>query len=579
MIEGEFIRHIPCPHCGSENTPANAVYKKGDVYDAYCHSCQTYTPAEQLDWNEEDMEKPTKQVDFEQIEQLQCRGWKDRNIGLKVSDFYRVRSRMEGDNPSHRYYPVTENGCIVGYKRREVENKNFSCAGECKATSEFFGQWLFSQGGRHCVITEGEEDALAFHQALSKSNGGRFITPVVSVSNGSSSLAKQVKANYKWLCSFENVTFMFDNDEAGKKAVDEAVRLLPPGKARIARLTLKDPCEYVQVGRDKELVAAFWGAERYSPAGIVGSSQTWDSLLERARHEKVSLPPFATELSKMMAGGVAMGEITTLAAASSAGKTSVVNEFLYHWIFNSPHRVGIIPLESDLGETTENLLSIHINKKLSFLPDEEKMEVLGTEEVRKAYEELTTLPDGSDRYIILDHQGGLLDEELREKQEYMARVLGCKIMIIDPLTLAMAGRNLSDTNEYLAWLVKFVKNNMISLVNVVHVRKNSSGSKANSAGAEIHEEDIWGASAIFQTSNNNILMMRDKENENERIRNTLKVVMSKCRRTGVTGPAGWWKYNHNTARLEASTDPHGNFDEEETMMDEVGAFEEEKESY
>jgi hypothetical protein len=87
------------------------------------------------------------------------------------------------------------------------------------------------------------------------------------------------------------------------------------------------------------------------------------------------------------------------------------------------------------------------------------------------------------------------------------------------------------------------------------------------------------SSSIFQNSMNNILIMRDKENADPEIRNTTKVVMSKSRRTGNTGPAGFWKYNNKTSRLELGRDPHGNFEDEEHVFESLGATEVQEEDF
>jgi len=68
--------------------------------------------------------------------------------------------------------------------------------------------------------------------------------------------------------------------------------------------------------------------------------------------------------------------------------------------------------------------------------------------------------------------------------------------------------------------------------------------------------------------------MRDKESADPVVRNTTKVVMSKSRRTGNTGPMGFWFYNNETSRMELGKDP-ANADyhtDEETFVD-IGATE------
>ena len=576
---GEFIKHVPCDQCGSSD--ANAIYEKVNdggekYYDATCFSCGHYTKPEQLlDFNPEDVEySMSEPVDIKAPLEFECRGWKERRVGKPVSEFYGIRTEFDDNGKViRRYYPSTENGSLVGWHVRDCVNKDFYSLGKNKVTGEFIGQCRFSAGGKFLVITGGEEDMASMLQSFWLKNPN-YNTPVVSPNNGEGSVAKQIKANYEWVTSFEKVVLMLDNDEVGQKAAQEAVKLLKPGQGFLAKLNLKDPNEYLKHKREEELVSAFWKAERYSPSGIVGSSQTWEALIQRAKWEKLPLPDFAEHLANMLNGGPALGEITTIAAGSSTGKTSVVNEFLYHWVFNSPYKVGVISLESDLGELTENLLSLHINKKLAEIPDDDKVEYYQTEEAKKAHKELTTTPSGEDRFIILDHQGDTVDEELKNKIEYLVKACGCRQIILDPLTLALSGQGNEGTDLFLAWLVRFVKANMVSHINVVHVRKSASGAKANSTGADIHEEDMRGAGSIFQTSNTNILLMRDKENADPIIRNTTKVMVSKCRRTGNTGPGGWWFYNKDTSRIEKGSDPHHQegFDEDDKLFQKTGAY-------
>ncbi len=225
--------------------------------------------------------------------------------------------------------------------------------------------------------------------------------------------------------------------------------------------------------------------------------------------------------------------------------------------------------ESEVGELTENLLSIHLSKKLANIPDEEREDYYeNNPEARAKHRELTTTEEGEDRYIILDHQGDTVDEDLKSKIEYMVKVCGCRIIILDPLTLALYGRSNEGMDEFMAWLLRFVKRELVSHINIVHVRKSSSGSRANSTGADIHEEDMKGSGSLFQVSMNNILLMRDKENKDPIIRNTTKVVVSKARRTGNTGQAGFWYYDNNTSRMVVGENPEeADFSEDEAVFD------------
>lgn len=794
---GTFVGHMPCENCGGSDPLAVYQDEKGD-YNGHCFSCGTFYSKLKPDFRVKKKNMTTESFDF--VNELPIRGWRERRVDKNVSELYGVRSQMNGETVLSRYYPIYTNNTLSGYKLRNCVEKDFRSLGTVGKHSEFFGQHLFPNNGKYLVITEGEEDALS---AFSMLASPKYRTPCVSVTNGAQGAVEQVKANYNFVSGYEHVIICFDSDTPGQEAAEAVARILKPGQAKIMKMRLKDANQYLMSGQQKEFAELFWKAERYSPAGIVGSSDTWSALVSRANFVKIGLPPFAEQLQSMLNGGISLSEITTIFAAcvdgdteflspngwikiseynnqpvmvfnpenitsffevpenyinqpsqglfhmktpigvdqvlslnhkvpffghenrievktfaeikeihekteegfkgkfirtfnslggsgiglsvfvkpdgcihltkssneslwnasveeredvafyivshytrvpffyantkeeadfiqyalativikstvsyennvwvitnypydenvkptiepyldgdgkqycfttstgmwvarrngrifvtgnSGIGKSTITYEFIYHWIFNTDYKVGIISLENDLGELIENLLSIHLNKKLAIMHDEMKLEFFETEEAKKAHKELTTLPDGTDRFIILDHQGDMLEGDLQAKMEYLVKVNGCKILILDPMTLALSGRGNDSTDQFMSWLVSFVKREQICHVNVVHVRKAQGGNKAGSVGGVIHEEDGRGSSSIFQNSMNNILIMRDKENENPEVRNTTRVVLSKSRRTGVTGPAGFWKYNNATSRLEKGRDPNGNYEEEE----------------
>lgn len=591
--EGEtFKTHMKCPYGSCGSSDAVTIYSKYDrndleYFDGFCFSCQKHIkPSLIKDFFGEDFEgsedtDETEEIDnkmldeIEEIKKLECRGFKPRRLKIPINERYGVRSEFnpQGDMIA-RYYPVTDDSAnITGFKVRELP-KSFRVVGSVKNRNNFFGQHLYTKGGKFLIIVGGEEDCLAMKQTMDAMNSN-YDTPVVSPVTGEPSLDKQIKENYEWVTSFEKVILMMDNDKPGQEAAEKAAKLLKPGQAHITELKLKDPCEYVKKGLEKELYEAFWKAVnhgKYTPAGVVGSSQTYDALMERATWVKLELPPFAQKINSMTNGGFAFGEIINIVAASSVGKTTVVNEFLYHFIFNSEHKIGVIPLESDMGELIENLLSVHLGVKLANMPDDEKVELYKSDKFKKAYDELTKLPNGEDRFIILDHQGDVCDNDLKSKIEYMVRGCDCKGIILDPLTLALSGKQNEGMDEFMSWLLRFVKREKIVHINVAHVRKSGSGAKANSTGADIHEEDIKGSGSIFQVGMINMLLMRDKENENDIVRNTTKVVISKNRRVGSSGPAGFWYYNAETARLEEGFDPHGDYTTDEEDFGELGAY-------
>ena len=576
---GVFIKHVSCMKCGSSD--GLALYKQEDgVVDGWCWVCETYFNEDQVKEYKEvsnNNHKERKMITEEELQEVQSlkqTGWKERRITKTADERYGVYTEGGASNPIKRYYPTSIDDNLVGYKIRIVEGKDFSTIGYAKSDTQMFGQRLFPAGGKFLCIAEGEESALALWQSLKK---GEYETPVISPTSGTGSLCKQIKENYEYVTSFEKVIFFMDNDEPGRKATEKACKLLPPGKAFVADMKLKDCDEYTKKGRGSELRNIMFNAERFSPAGIVALSDTWDSMVNKANTVKVSLPDFAKTLEEMNRGGFALGEIVNIVAPSGVGKSSIVNRFVHHFLKNTPYKAGIVSLEADPGEYIENLMTIELGRNLSLLDDAEKVKEYSTnQEYADAYKRLTRDENGSERGYIIDHQGDLVDGDLKEKIEYLVRVLDCKIILIDPLTLALSSGDNDDVDKFMSWLLRLVKRENILAINVCHVRKNSGEKKANSTGGQIHEEDVKGSGSIFQVGMINILMMRDKENPDPLIRNTTRVVQSKARRTGNTGPAGYWRYDSETGNITAVNDPSGmDTHTDEAIFEELGVLDEE----
>ena len=583
-LDGVMVKnHVACAlGCGSSDGMSvwQKEYQGTDVHDGFCYSCHKYVDPNTLDLENlpvVDVEE-VKQINTQRIEEiskLPSRGWRERCITKKTSEYYGVKTELDSEgNVLNRFYPIYMDGKLAGYKARNCISKNFWSVGRNGTKVEMFGQKLFPKGGKKIIICGGEEDAMSAFQMLTTE---KYLTPCVSPTVGEGNCATQIKNNFEYISSFGEIILMLDNDTAGKEAAEACAKLFRAGQVKTWKPhpKHKDVNDYLVAGDNERFKNVFFNTEVESPAGILESSDTklWDAIIERASTVKIPLPPFAEELESMLRGGPALGEITLLAAASSIGKTSLLNAFTYYWIFNAPYKVGIISLESDLGEFGENLLSLHIQNKLANLYDEDKKEVLSKEETKEQYKSLVQKEDGDSRFVLLDHQSSIMDDELKRKIEYMVKVLGCKIIILDPLTLALSGQSNDGIDAFNAWYLRFVKREQIAAFNVLHVRKNGNGVKANSRGGELSEEDIKGSGSIFQTAAVIWLMMRDKYSECPITRNTTKVVQSKARRTGQTGPAGFWYYNNDTGLFEKGVNPEDiDTAEDDDMLRQLGAY-------
>jgi archaellum biogenesis ATPase FlaH len=315
-------------------------------------------------------------------------------------------------------------------------------------------------------------------------------------------------------------------------------------------LPMKDSNEMLQAGKSKEFINAFFRAAAYVPSGIVGSDQLLDKIKEAAVVPKIPLPPFMHRLQNLMAGGIPLGVTLCLGSASGQGKSTFVEEITHYMIFNSPHRVGVVSLESDCAQYGTKLLSRHIGKKIDLIDDDNyKIEFLNSEEIQQKSEELFKYPDGTPRFHLIEERDGSL-ESMKDLIMQLVVSCDCRVIILDPLQDLLDAQPLDAQSGFMSWIKGMMKSHGVTFILVNHLRKSSGGSKANSTGADIHEEDFMGHSSIFKSSACNLLFTRNKEAESEFERNVTTMKMTKCRWTGRTSPAaGRFYYDNDSHTL------------------------------
>ncbi len=563
--EGELIYHTACIKCPSSD--AMAVYQKtdenGEVYnDAFCFSCNKYSTKEELEEHgvKDIQVQQKKEYHFDPsfIDDIPIRGWKDRGITKITSAKYGVHTEVDEDlKVLARYYPSTKEGKVVGYKKRTA-NKDFVGIGSTKATNELFGQSVFESGQKYLVITTGEEDAMAFAEVLrSGSDDKEYWTPCVSVTCGDGSIIKQFKANFNYVNSFDKVVLAFDSDEPGQRYLQEAARLLSPGKAFIAKFPAgyKDACDLLKEGKQHELKQVFWKATPFSRVDVLHLEQMWDDFESEDNNVKIPFPPAWSTLNEMMNGGPEKGEITVIGALTSIGKSTIVNNIVYHLVENTNFKVGAMYLEGTKREVVRDLLSLDCGINLRTTKRED-IDIQGLK--KRFFEGLVR----KNRFVYVDHQGSISTTEIFEKLNYLAKAEGCDVIVIDPI---QAGVNSSDNGaiiEFMDTLLKFAKETDTSVYAISHMRKPSEENPH-----AVSEYQLMGSSSINQIAFNTILISRDKMNPDPAKRSATRLQLVKCRRTGNTGEAGWLRYDHETTHLFATSNPYA--DNPETTKEEL----------
>lgn len=519
--ESEFLRHEPCENCGSSD--AKAVYTDGH---AFCFACEKHYKGDMS--NDTEDQKPARKGDTDLVSGV-ARELTKRKLTAETCRVWDYQvGRYAGQNVQVANYKNLQ-GEIVGQKIR-FPDKDFVFLGDIKA-SGLYGQHLWKDGGKMVTVVEGELDALS----LSQAQGNKWA--VVSVPNGAAGAKKAIQRNLEWLNKFETVVFMMDNDEDGIKAAKECAALLPPNKAKIATLPLKDASDMLVAGRAQEMIQAMWSAKSFRPDGIVGMSELWERISSRKVNNAFDYP-FKAVNDKTM--GIRKGEIVTFTAGSGIGKSQICREIAYHLI-EQGQKIGYIALEESVERTSLGLMSIAADKLLHLTDDD-------MTEYKPIFEKLAPHVE------LYDHWGSTDSENLMNRIRYMVRGCECDFIVLDHLSIVVSGveegderRLIDNTMTKLRALVEELKCGMIL---VSHLKRPPQG-KGHEEGAHTSLAQLRGSAAIGQLSDIVIGAERDQQSDTPDL-TTLRVL--KNRWTGDTGVAGKLSYNKETGRIKELTD-------------------------
>lgn len=526
--ESTFIKHIPCENCGSSD--ANSIYSDGHQF---CFACQTHVKGDGscTEVHTQNGKKPSGLISGS-YQDLIKRGIREdtcRKFGYQVGEYH---GRTVQIAP---YYDAS--GTLIAQKIRGAD-KSFSVLGSIN-NAQLFGAQLWNSG-KKIVVTEGEIDCLSVSQV----QGNKW--PVVSIPNGAQGAKKAVAKNLEYLNGFEEVIFMFDQDEPGKAAAAECVQLFEPGKAKIATLPLKDANECLQQGKAEAIVQAIWNAKAFRPDGIISGEDLWEEV---SKEETVPSIPYPWDSLTSLTKGSRKGELVTLTAGSGIGKSAVVREIAHHLI-SKGETVGMIMLEENPKRTALGLMGIELNKPLHL-----SREGVSEESLRQAFQATV----GSGRVYLYNHFGSSDIDNLVSRVRFLARGCGCGWIILDHLSIVVSGLGDGDERRLIdnamTMLRTLVEETGVGMFLVSHLKRPSDG-KGHEEGAKTSLAQLRGSHAIAQLSDMVIGLERNQQGDNPNM-TTLRVL--KNRFSGETGEAGFLLYDKDTGRLSETT---GDFKDE-----------------
>lgn len=530
--ESELVGHEPCPECGSKDNLGR--YDDGH---GYCFGCEHYQHATDTTTGSS-VPKVERQSAFLQGEITKLVKRKIPESTCRKFGYY-VGRDSRGKAVQLANYK-DEDGNEKCQKIRGA-NKQFMLVGDTKKPP-LYGMHLWKRGGRKIIVTEGEIDCLS----VSTVQDDKW--PVVSLPIGATSAKKAITNNLEYLESFEEVILMFDDDEAGHKAVANCVGLLTPSKLKVTYIDgFKDANEALVAGRKDLIIAAIWNAKGIKIDGVFSAGDVLDGHMVDLE-EGLSFPwPSVTEITH----GQRPHEIYGYGAGTGVGKTDTFKEIIAHNIKVHNQKCGTIFMEEPNLNLTLTTVSGKIDSTIYHVNTSER-----DEEKYKATKE-------SLRHMLMMYQvGGALDiETLMTTIRFMVVAEGCEHIFLDHITYILDGeegdsqlsamkllmRGLNDLNKELSFTLHYIS----------HLRKATNGRKPHEEGGRVYMDDFSGGKAATQYANIVFGMERDQQGDET---NTSQLRCLKDRLTGqAVGKVIHLRYNPETGRnLEDNNNPFDN---------------------
>lgn len=456
-----------------------------------------------------------------------------RRISLEAAEWFGVKVGLDPANGKEiieHYYPRTRESETVAYNVRRLDPKGFYYRGSPAGGVEPFGFAQLAKpsiGIKKLIITEDELSAMSvFDIVQSRLKNGRWAhlrQAVISWSAGVGSAARDIAYMQEkgTLGRFEEIIYVHDNDEAGRKSADIVRQLLPDCK--FVCMPLKDVNDMHMAGREQEA----WGlilfeGKTKSPDGAVrvrdirqdaskapewGKSYPWEGL---------------TNLTY----GQRDGEIVAIGGGTGIGKTLLAHSIAAHNITVHKEKVGVFLLEENVNMSLKNIAG-KVARHAFHRPDVEWRQDL--------YDQAC---DEIENNLFLWSNKGQNDwDHIKECIRYWAVVEGVKSFFIDNMTTLTNHLSPSEQNTEIARISTEIAG-MADELNVrifIFSHLNPPGGKlSHEEGAEVREHQFTGSRALQRWSQV-ILGFERNKHADEEAKHFSRIRLIKDRMYGNTG--------------------------------------------
>lgn len=480
------------------------------------------------------------------------------------------------------YYFNGDKRELVGYRHRIAYKdgqpcKDFYVKGYCGIDgAELLGKSYNSKIAETLIVVGGEVDLITVMGAVEDimARYKAHSINVVSVINGEKSLAESLKADYDWVVAHNKIILAMDNDKAGQDAIDDALKILPTEQCYAANFgNYKDPNDYgLELDQLKNDI--YWKVQPFDDFGYMGADELFDEGLRVLMQDKIPLPDFLSDLKPYFTdGAIGLGEWVNIIAGTSTGKSTIIDAWKDAWISLSPYKQVVNSFEASSGRYGIKEVSAMAGKNISQIAGKENR-IEFYRALREEYMNRVLGEDGKPKFYFVSSIPKTIDQ-FKKMLLRLVKVEGVGVVWIDPaLSLkAMCGTP-KDFDDLLTWIDQVIRlEHNTTIITVQHTRKNLSSGKNASQGGELSEEDGEGSRMLISLATVNIGIERNKESDDEIVKNTTLISLFKNRpdsRTGRNVAKLFYRYKANRLYPHSVAAQHGFFaSDNETSVEQL----------
>lgn len=547
-----------CDKCGSKDNMV--IYRDGHGH-CYSTGCKAWLPADHEKTNKPTTTPRSKPVASDtQFLAGKPAALPKRGLSIETTRRwgYLVGQDKNGNNVQIAQH-FDDHGNVIVQKLRTAD-KMFPIIGDASAMT-LYGQQLWAPSLKtDILVVEGEHDAHAVDQMFSGTQ------PVVSVPAGAQSAAKFVKKYAEWLNQFRSVIFALDMDEHGRKATEECVPLVAPGKAKVVITQLKDANDYLLAERADEFREAVKQAKPWRPGGIInGDDIDVEMLYEAPNLGYTTQYPGMDKLTR----GFRKGELVMVTAGTGIGKSTIVRQIGHHLNVVHGLSIGNIFLEESYKKTVQGYIAI--DRKIPLGDLRQNPELLHRDDAHESMQ--LCIKNG--RTYFYNHFGSLESDSLLSKIDYLAS-MGVDFILLDHISIAISGQTSSKEGErkdidiLMTKLRSAIERTGIGVIAICHLTKAEKG-KSHEEGGQVSLDDLRGSGTLKQIPDTILALERDQQGENP---DEAYIRVLKNREFGDLGRCQRLVYSKVTGLLESAemTPSADDFPDEPKAKPKAGAI-------